>query len=113
MLSTEEDRKMSTMLLDLWTSYADTGYNNAMRLKLNNLTLFFLFYIFCRVPRLPNNIGWPRVSRSLSDPVKYLHIKSPTQLEIESASDLGNQKFWSSLPLKENEKLHSALKEEL
>lgn len=27
MLSTEEDRKMSALLLDLWISYADTGYN--------------------------------------------------------------------------------------
>lgn len=56
---------------------------------------------------------WPRVSRSLNEPVKYLHIKSPTQLEIETTSDLGNQKFWISLPLMENEKLHGAVKDEL
>lgn len=89
MLSTDEDRNMSALLLDLWTSYAETG-----------------------TPKL-NNIEWPKVSGSLKDPVKYLHIKSPKELEIEETVDLGNQKFWSSLPLKENKKLHDALKDEL
>lgn len=62
---------------------------------------------------LPNNTEWPTVSRSLTDPVTYLHIKSPSHLKIEITSDLGNQKFWKSLPLKENEKLLSPLKDEL
>lgn len=66
-----------------------------------------------RTPRLPNNKQWPRVSRSFNDPVKYLHIKSPTELEIETTTELGNQEFWSSLPLKENEKLLGVVKDEL
>lgn len=56
-------------------------------------------------PKLPNNLEWPRVSLKATEPFKYLHIKSPKDMEILKFENIGNVDFWDSLPLKENEKL--------
>ncbi|KAK4880937.1 hypothetical protein RN001_004256 [Aquatica leii] len=74
---TDSDKKMSFLLVDIWTTFA-------------NLT--------------QSNINWLPVSKDINEDLNYLLIQSPTEVETMSAEFLGNRNFWSSLPLKENEK---------
>ncbi|RZC33704.1 venom carboxylesterase-6-like [Asbolus verrucosus] len=79
MTSTEDDKSMVQLLVELVTSYAKTGK-----------------------PNVP--IEWPALSKNVKEPLIFLKIASPKNLTIER-EDLENAKFWESLPIKENEKL--------
>lgn len=65
--------------------------------------------------RVPNflNVSWPHVSGNEADPIKYLDVISPTEIKEASVEDLGNSKFWLSLPFKENKRLVTPAHDEL
>ncbi|XP_044261769.1 venom carboxylesterase-6-like [Tribolium madens] len=84
--STEGDRKMVELLVDIFTSFAKNG-----------------------VPKVP--IDWPPVSKN-SDSILQLKIAGPNNLSLIE-SKLKNGDFWRSLPLIENEKLFENVKDEL
>lgn len=79
--STEEDREMVEVMLDIWTSFAKTG-----------------------IPSI-KDVGWKRVSRNYEDPFNILFINSPKDIEMKVVDSLGNAEFWKSLPIEENEVL--------
>lgn len=56
--------------------------------------------------RKPNiTSDWSPQSKKTSDPWMHLRIDSPDKLYMEKKEQVGNQKFWESLPFKENQKL--------
>nr|CAD7259013.1 unnamed protein product [Timema shepardi] len=79
---TEQDRAMSKLLLDLFTSFAKTG-----------------------VPRVPGDkdVTWEPVMGNAQN-ITYLHIPDSTNLEMRSNEDLSNKDFWLSLPINEPHK---------
>ncbi|XP_025830548.1 venom carboxylesterase-6-like, partial [Agrilus planipennis] len=78
---TEEDIKMASLMRDLWSSFAHIG-----------------------IPHI-NDVIWQPISRNKAHPLKYLHIGSPSRLQMAANDNLGNKEFWDSLPYKENYKL--------
>lgn len=69
--------------------------------------------IICfRVPNLLN-VSWPHVSRNEADPLRYLEINSPTDVKQATIEDLGNSKFWLSLPFRENQRSIAPVRDEL
>lgn len=86
-LSTENDRSMSEILINMIVSFMDTGK-----------------------PNVPTE--WKPLSRNLEDPWIQLRIDGPQKIYIEEKTDLGNRKFWESLPFAENENLFAS-KDEL
>lgn len=87
--STASDRKMSKLLVDFWVDYAATG-----------------------VPKMSTNTAWTPISRTLTDPLNYIEIKSPTEI-IPKAQNFDKVDWWLSLPLKENANLFANIREEL
>lgn len=75
---TQEDKKMSQFLIDIWSSYAHNS--NPVPPDRN----------FVWEPTAPN-----------SKELKYLHIGGPNKLEMRTSSNLGEQEFWDSLPINE------------
>ncbi|XP_068897838.1 venom carboxylesterase-6-like isoform X2 [Tenebrio molitor] len=86
--STEEDRRMIEIFVEMFTSFAKTG--------------------------IPKTSGpWTPISKNPKDEIVALLIKSPDKLVMERVV-LENEKFWESLPIMENEKLVSKrVKDEL
>ncbi|XP_044763428.1 venom carboxylesterase-6-like isoform X2 [Coccinella septempunctata] len=76
--STEEDRTISKFLVGTFLQFAKTG-------------------------KTGEDVEWPEVSKNPADPLKYIRISSA--LSLEETEELGNRKFWDSLPFEENEKL--------
>lgn len=72
---------MSEMFTDMWTSFAKTGKPEFM------------------------DVEWSEVPKSPNEPMNYLHILSPDNLENKSGDDYGKKEFWDSLPIHENENL--------
>lgn len=85
--STEKDTQMSEVMVDFLVSYAKTG-----------------------VPKMLN-VNWPTVSRDGSLPLRYISIKSPTEVEETINEDFGNAKFWFKQPFRENRKLFEGREE--
>ncbi|KAJ4445541.1 hypothetical protein ANN_12221, partial [Periplaneta americana] len=77
---TQEDRDMSNVLLDMWTSFAATGNP---------------------VPS-GSGVKWEPVTPNSKD-LAYLYIGGPKHLEMRSSSKLGNPDFWDSLPFNERQ----------
>ncbi|RZC40529.1 COesterase and/or Abhydrolase 3 domain containing protein [Asbolus verrucosus] len=77
--TTEEDRKMIDVFVEMVTSFAKTGK-----------------------PKVP--VEWPQIPKNLNSPYTYLKIDSPLKFSIETGVSQ-NAKFWDSLPMKESEKL--------
>ncbi|XP_072398062.1 venom carboxylesterase-6-like [Diabrotica undecimpunctata] len=86
-LSTEDDRQMSKLMLDMLTSFMDTGKPNI-------------------------DPDWKPLSKKPSDPWVQLHIAGPQKTFLEDKDHVGNKKFWDSLPIEENERLFT-MKDEL
>lgn len=59
------------------------------------------------------NLDWTPVSQQSNQPLDYLHIRSPKEISMETADEMGDRSFWDSLPLEENQNLFSAKKDEL
>jgi carboxylesterase type B len=77
---TEEDKEMSNLLLDVWSSFAATGK-----------------------PALPGRrLTWEPTTPN-SKELKYLYIGSPKNLEMRSSDNLGDPNFWDSLPINERQ----------
>ncbi|KAK9884286.1 hypothetical protein WA026_005238 [Henosepilachna vigintioctopunctata] len=74
-LSTKSDRHVSKIMVDIFTSFAKTG-----------------------LPKI--DIEWPEISKNKENPMKYLEITSDVQ--VGESKELGNNKFWDSLPFSEN-----------
>jgi len=75
---TEEDKEMSNLLLDVWSSFAATGK-----------------------PALPGRkLTWEPTTPN-SKELKYLYIGGPKNLEMRSSDNLGDPEFWDSLPINE------------
>lgn len=79
-LSTENDKAMSKLMVDMFVSFMKTGKPNITS-------------------------DWSPQSKKTSDPWMHLRIDSPDKLYMEKKEQVGNQKFWESLPFKENQKL--------
>lgn len=79
--TTELDRQMSKILVDMWTSFANDS-----------------------TPLLPN-ITWTPLSKLPTDDLEIAKINSPIDIQMIKTNTLGNRDFWLGLPLKENEKL--------
>ncbi|CAG2056932.1 unnamed protein product [Timema podura] len=79
---TEQDRAMSMLLLDLFTSFAKTG-----------------------VPQVPGNkdVTWEPVTGNAEN-ITYLYIPDSINLKMRSNKDLSNKDFWLSLPINEPRK---------
>nr|CAD7443065.1 unnamed protein product [Timema bartmani] len=79
---TEQDKAMSMLLLDLFTSFAKTG-----------------------VPQVPGNkdVTWEPVTGNAEN-ITYLYIPDSTNLKMRSNKDLSNKDFWLSLPINEPHK---------
>nr|AYK27451.1 carboxylesterase CarEB2 [Lasioderma serricorne] len=88
--STPEDKEMCNEFLNMWLSFASNSH-----------------------PKLPDDVDWPTVSKDVQDPLIYAEIRSPDDVVILSDDNLGNHKFWSSLPINENERILTLIKEEL
>ncbi|XP_057659861.1 venom carboxylesterase-6-like [Diorhabda carinulata] len=86
-LSTENDRAMSDIMINLVISFMETGKPNT-------------------------STEWKPLSRNLEDPWVQLRIDGPEKIFIEEKTDIGNKKFWENLPFAENENLFPA-KDEL
>lgn len=57
-------------------------------------------------------VNWPSVSKIMKEPFHFIHIKSPKEIVVEQAEELGNRSFWDSLPFEENEKLFLDIKKD-
>nr|AIY68319.1 putative beta-esterase [Leptinotarsa decemlineata] len=79
-LSNEDDRMMSNIMVDMFTSFMKTGKPNI-------------------------SSEWIPLSKKTSDRWRQLHVTSPYKIYAEEQTELGNQKFWNKLPFQENEKL--------
>ncbi|KDR06604.1 venom carboxylesterase-6-like [Zootermopsis nevadensis] len=77
---TEEDRNMSELLLDIWMAFAKTENP---------------------VPK-SRNFNWDATESNEKD-LRFLFIKSPSKFEMMKNDNLGNQKFWDSLPIDERQ----------
>ncbi|KAK9884213.1 hypothetical protein WA026_005163 [Henosepilachna vigintioctopunctata] len=77
--STEQDRSMTKLMVDIYLSFARNGKPET------------------------NQVHWEPVSKIEMDPIKYLNINSPSSLVSGESTQLGNRKFWDSLPFQENE----------
>lgn len=55
-----------------------------------------------RIPSV-DGIEWLPVTKR-NDIFEYLHIESPEDIEMDKDVNLGNVKFWNTLPLKDNVK---------
>lgn len=86
-LTSESDKKMSKLIIDLTISFMKNGS-----------------------PNVTNT--WTPLSKNPTDPFKTLKINNFEDLELISIKNAGQAEFWDSLPLKENEKLIS-VKDEL
>lgn len=62
------------------------------------------FYMYFSIPKI-SGVHWEPVSPYDEDEFKYLHIYSPKKIAMEKKKDLVPQKFWDSLPFKENDNL--------
>lgn len=88
-LSTEADRNMSKVLLDMIISFMTTSKPDT-------------------VP-----IDWLPLRKSMSMPFIILKILGPKEFEVEFTLEVGRSKFWNSLPFKENHYFIKKPKEEL
>ncbi|XP_025830539.1 venom carboxylesterase-6-like [Agrilus planipennis] len=79
--ATESERKMTEIMKNIWTTFAHNG------------------------KPLVKGVDWLPVSKREDDPIQYLDIRSPNDIKMNSSEDLGNRKFWNSLPFKENLRL--------
>lgn len=68
--------------------------------------------MFCRSPKV-KKINWKPVSKDLKKEIDYLHIKSPEDILMTKAQELGHRTFWESLGFNENDKLLVNVHEEL
>ncbi|KAB0793257.1 hypothetical protein PPYR_12877 [Photinus pyralis] len=75
------DEHMKETLLNIWTTFASTG-----------------------VPKV-DGVEWTPISSNEDDPINYLHIKSPNEIQMKSVDSIGNRAFWDSLNFEENERL--------
>ncbi|XP_069694913.1 venom carboxylesterase-6-like [Periplaneta americana] len=73
-----EDKEMSNLLVDIWTSFARDGIP---------------------IPR-GKNFQWKPTTPN-SKELNYLYIGRFDNLEMRSSSNLGEQEFWDSLPINE------------
>ncbi|XP_030764864.1 venom carboxylesterase-6-like isoform X2 [Sitophilus oryzae] len=87
-LSTEEDKHMSKILLDLTVSFMNTRKPNITSL-------------------------WEPVKKSLEETLHQMKIESPTKISMNYPNEVGERSFWHSLPLIENHYLNSIIKDEL
>lgn len=46
-------------------------------------------------------VEWPKLDPSKNE-LHYLHIASPTKINMDSNVNLGEKKFWNSIKFKEN-----------
>lgn len=89
MLSTEEDRNVANLLVDMWVSFAE---NSKPKIK---------------------GVEWEKTSRKYEDPLNILFINSAVNISMKSVKSLANSEFWKSLPFEENRKLFFSEKDEL
>ena len=47
------------------------------------------------------NVEWPKLDPSKKE-LHYLHIASPSKINMESNANLGEKEFWNSIKFKEN-----------
>ncbi|KAF2900142.1 hypothetical protein ILUMI_06060 [Ignelater luminosus] len=87
----ERDEEMKSILLKMWGSFARKGH-----------------------PEIPvANLKWIPVSKQSDQPLEYLHIKTPSEIVMESVDEMGHRSFWDSLPFEENHNLLHRNKDEL
>lgn len=80
--STESDKAMSQLLQGMWTSFAHSS-----------------------TPKV-GDFTWETLSQDTQEPFKYLHIKSPSDVIMESVEYIGNRiNFWDTLPINENQNI--------
>ncbi|XP_022907877.2 venom carboxylesterase-6-like [Onthophagus taurus] len=84
----ELDESMKGLLLNIWTSFAKTGY-----------------------PKIPH-LQWIPVNKHYNKPLNHLHIKSANDLKMENAEDINRHRdFWDNLPIMEDLKLYPVIKQ--
>ncbi|KAF2896323.1 hypothetical protein ILUMI_09830, partial [Ignelater luminosus] len=86
--TTDDDRKMSKLMVDMWISFANTS-----------------------TPQI-EDIKWPGITKDTTESLPFLLIESPTKLSVKSATFLGNRQFWDTFPFQENKNIVQ-LKDEL
>nr|UUB32781.1 carboxylesterase COEE1 [Dendroctonus rhizophagus] len=79
--STEKDREMSKALIDMITSFMKVGKPNI-------------------------TTKWQPLIKPNSVLLSQLNIAGPENYEMEHVNEIGNRKFWDSLPLEENHNIN-------
>lgn len=93
----EKDEQMKNLLVDMVYSYAVKG------LAVNFYRMCFPYWLNIfnfRIPKV-GDVDW----KAVGDQRNYLLIESPTFFKMDTFADLGNRKFWDSLPIKENQNI--------
>ncbi|XP_069694918.1 venom carboxylesterase-6-like [Periplaneta americana] len=75
---TEEDKEMSRVMIDIWTSFSHNGDPAPSGSKFT----------------------WKPTTRNSKELI-YLHIAGPKKLKMKSSENLGDGAFWDSLPIEE------------
>ncbi|XP_014477484.1 PREDICTED: venom carboxylesterase-6-like [Dinoponera quadriceps] len=78
----KEDNDMQRILIDIWVSFATNG-----------------------IPKVPG-VKWPRLDPTKKE-LNYLHIESPTKINMDSCANLGEKEFWNSINFNENKLRHT------
>ncbi|GAB1859689.1 Carboxylic ester hydrolase [Camponotus japonicus] len=76
-VTTQQDRDMQKLLIDFCVSFATNGIVNMA------------------------GVEWPKLDPSKKE-LHYLHIASPTKINMDSNANLGEKEFWNSIKFKEN-----------
>ncbi|EFN71637.1 Esterase FE4 [Camponotus floridanus] len=87
-VTTQQDRDMQKLLIDFCVSFATNGIVNMA------------------------GVEWPKLDPSKKE-LHYLHIASPTKINMDSNANLGEKEFWNSIKFKENVLTSKNRKEEL
>ncbi|KAL6428890.1 hypothetical protein ACFW04_008014 [Cataglyphis niger] len=74
---TQQDRDMQKHLIDFWVSFATDGIAKI------------------------DNVEWPKLDPSKKE-LHYLHIASPTKINMDSNANFGEKEFWNSIKFNEN-----------
>ncbi|GLV38035.1 uncharacterized protein CBL_07833 [Carabus blaptoides fortunei] len=86
-LQTVEDNQIADLFVEMWTSFAKTGTPNI------------------------GPVTWHPVSPVSDEQIQYLHIASPSNIEMTQTETLSHNQFWDSLPFQEND-LISTIRDE-